>query len=62
MDIDADLELLLKLELVALAAAAAALALVDPPEAASYRLFELFGALLAASITTFGLLKMDELT
>lgn len=48
--------------LALLAATAAGIYVFEPDVASGYYLYEFFGALLAASITVFGLLRMHGLT
>ncbi len=62
MAVEEKLRYLLVLELFLLAAIAGGVLLLPTELAESYLLFELMGALLAASITTFGLRQMKSRT
>lgn len=62
MDVDRVLRNLLKLELAALAPLVVMVPLISLSAGFPPWIYELFGALSAASITTFGLWKMKNLT
>lgn len=55
-------KLVLYVLLTLLAATAAGIYVFEPEVASGYYLYEFLGALLAASITVFGLLRMHGLT
>lgn len=62
MDFVKKLQLGLSFEVALLLGVVALIHSLSPAEASYFRLYELFGALSAAIITTFGLYKMRDLT
>lgn len=62
MKINQILSKTLLVEMVLMVGVIVSLYLMDVPEASYFYLYELFGALSAAIITTFGIYKMKELT
>lgn len=62
MELDKNIRRLLTLEAALMAGLLTSLYLMSPFEADYFYLYELFGALSAGIITTFGIYKMRQLT
>jgi len=62
MDIDTKLQIAIYTQLFVAGAVLLAINLVSPSQLEEYRLWEIFPAVLASIITTFGLRHMKELT
>jgi hypothetical protein len=58
----AEMEMILHVNVVLLAAIIGGILMLGPEVASDYRLYEVFGGLLAASLTSFGLKEMKKLT